>query len=288
MKVSILMNAYNAESYLKEAIDSIYAQTYKNWEIIFIDNCSTDGTENIAKSYDSKLKYYRTDINIPLYSARNFGLKFATGDYLAFLDTDDLWYRDKLDLQVNVVLKTGAKFVYSNYHTLKESNGKIKLRHNHILPHGKVLPDLFEHYCIGLVTILMEIDYLRSNNIEFRDQFQIVGDFDMSIQYAKSCDIAVVQSPTAVYRLHSNNLSFKESDKTFKELIILKDLYSNDPCLIDYQDLLDEKINYLEVKSYILQGKRLIALKKIKNVNKGKFKLFLAALCPPFILKKMV
>ena len=95
-KISILMNAYNAELYLEEAINSIYNQTFNDWEIIFIDNCSIDQTCKIAQSYDNRLKYFKTNENIPLGAARNFGLNFVSGKYLTFLDTDDVWEKKNL------------------------------------------------------------------------------------------------------------------------------------------------------------------------------------------------
>ena len=89
--VSIIMNCYNGEQYLKEAIDSIYAQTYNNWEVIFIDNCSTDNSAEIAKSYeDERIKYHKVRKNIPLYAARNIAINKCNGEYIGFLDCDDI------------------------------------------------------------------------------------------------------------------------------------------------------------------------------------------------------
>ena len=79
--ISILMNCYNCEKYLKESINSIYSQTFNDWEIIFIDNSSTDKSNNIATSFNDKLKNYKTDKLIPLGEARNFGLQFCKGNF---------------------------------------------------------------------------------------------------------------------------------------------------------------------------------------------------------------
>jgi glycosyltransferase involved in cell wall biosynthesis len=86
--------------YLREAIDSVYAQTYKDWEIIFWDNASSDNSGEIAKSYDSRLKYFRGNKTNPLYAVRNCALKKASGKYIAFLDCDDIWLPKKLYLQM--------------------------------------------------------------------------------------------------------------------------------------------------------------------------------------------
>ena len=94
--VSIIMNCYNGEKFLKEAIDSIYAQTYSNWEIIFWDNASTDDSACIAKSYDDRLKYHLAQETTPLGEARDLALKKINGKYISFLDCDDIWLPKKL------------------------------------------------------------------------------------------------------------------------------------------------------------------------------------------------
>ena len=83
--VSIIMNCYNGSSYLGKAIDSVYAQKFLDWEIIFWDNASTDESGTIAKSYDERLKYFRTEKNTPLGEARNSALSKVSGKYIGFL-----------------------------------------------------------------------------------------------------------------------------------------------------------------------------------------------------------
>jgi len=94
--ISIVINCLNGEEYLREAIDSIYDQTYTNWEIIFWDNASTDKSAAIAKSYGKKLRYFLSGSIDTLYNARNKAVVGARGEYLAFLDCDDWWYDDFL------------------------------------------------------------------------------------------------------------------------------------------------------------------------------------------------
>jgi len=84
-KISVIMNCYNGARFVKEAIDSVYAQTFKDWEIVFWDNASTDGTAEIARSYDSRLRYFRAERNTPLGRARNLAMERATGDWIAFV-----------------------------------------------------------------------------------------------------------------------------------------------------------------------------------------------------------
>ena len=90
--VSIIVNCFNGELFLKDCISSIINQTYKNWEIIFWDNLSTDKSKEILKSFpDKRIKYFCTEKFTTLYEARNLAINKSSGDYIAFLDTDDWW-----------------------------------------------------------------------------------------------------------------------------------------------------------------------------------------------------
>ena len=114
------MNCLNCEKYVREAIDSVYAQTYPDWEIIFWDNASLDSSGEIAKSYDERLKYFRGDKTIPLGRARNLAIEKAKGEYIAFLDCDDMWLSDKLEKQVEIFeTNPDIMFVFSNYFILQ-------------------------------------------------------------------------------------------------------------------------------------------------------------------------
>ena len=105
MKVSIILPTYNrASSYLKEAIDSVINQSYMNWELIVIDNNSTDNTIDLVKSYKSnKIFIYQINNNGVIAKSRNLGIEKSSGDYVAFLDSDDFWYKNKLQKCVDEI-----------------------------------------------------------------------------------------------------------------------------------------------------------------------------------------
>ena len=105
--VSIVMNCFNGQIYLKTALDSVLAQTYQNWELIFWDNQSVDKSVEIFKSYkNNRLKYYLAPVHSEiLYKARNYALEKTNGEFIAFLDTDDLWDKNKLQTQVQYMEK---------------------------------------------------------------------------------------------------------------------------------------------------------------------------------------
>ena len=115
--VSIIMNCYNGETYLVQAVKSVLSQTYKNFELIFWDNQSNDKSANIYKSFkDKRLKYYYAKKFTSLYEARNLAIKKSNGEYIAFLDTDDLWTQNKLSMQMKKFKNDKVMLVYSNYY----------------------------------------------------------------------------------------------------------------------------------------------------------------------------
>ena len=117
--ISIIMPCYNAASFIAQAMDSVLAQTFENWEMLVVDDCSTDASAAIIQEYarqDSRIRYYRTDSpsgspSIP----RNIGLEHARGEYIAFLDSDDLWLPEKLEEQLSFLVTHKLDFVYSDY-----------------------------------------------------------------------------------------------------------------------------------------------------------------------------
>ena len=104
--VSVIMNCHNGETYLKESISSLINQTYKNWELIFWDNFSSDSSKEVLMQFsDKRIKYYYTKNFTPLYEARNLAIKKTSGEFISFLDTDDWWSPKRLEKQIELFLK---------------------------------------------------------------------------------------------------------------------------------------------------------------------------------------
>ena len=165
--VSVIINCFNGEKYLREALNSVITQTYENWEIIFWDNQSTDKSAEIFKSYkDSRLKYYYapSHSNI-LYEARNYALKEANGDFIAFLDVDDWWLSNKLEKQIPLFDDTDVGLVYGNLWRFFEKKNKKKIYRKNILPTGMILDELLHDYVIGSPTYVIRKKSLE--NLEY-------------------------------------------------------------------------------------------------------------------------
>lgn len=127
--VSIIMPNYNSEKYLSFTLDSLIEQTYRNWELIFIDDCSSDKSLEIIERYqknDKRIKIKRLKKKMGAAIARNIGIKESKGKYVAFLDSDDLWVKNKLEKQIEFMQKKEVDFSYSEYMLMDEDGKKIK------------------------------------------------------------------------------------------------------------------------------------------------------------------
>lgn len=232
--VSVIMNCYNGEKYLREAIDSVIAQTYQNWEIIFWDNQSTDSSAKIFNSYnDSRLKYFYAPFHTLLYEARGNALENAQGEFLAFLDVDDVWSTEKLERQIPLFENNNIGLVYSNCLFFDEGDRSEKLYVEDELPEGKVLGQLLQKYVIGLLTIVVRKSALDKLDKAFDKRYQLIGDFDLCIRMAEKWDFGCIQDPLAKYRYHLNSTMnmeswrlFKEFDTWFNEMKKYPDIYS--------------------------------------------------------------
>ena len=132
MLVSIITPMYNSEATIAETIKSVLAQTYSEWEMVIVDDCSTDASASIVKKYqniDKRIHYYKREKKSSVANARNYAIKMSKGHYLAFLDSDDLWEKDKLQKQVSFMEKNNVSFCYSACATIDENSrktGKIR------------------------------------------------------------------------------------------------------------------------------------------------------------------
>lgn len=123
--VSIITPTYNCGKYIEETIKSAQSQTYPNWEMIIVDDCSTDDTEEVVKKYsecDERIKYHKLEKNSGAAVARTVAMDLARGTYMAFLDSDDLWYPNKLESQITYMKENGYAFTCTMYEQIGEQS----------------------------------------------------------------------------------------------------------------------------------------------------------------------
>jgi teichuronic acid biosynthesis glycosyltransferase TuaG len=256
--VSIIMNCYNGEDFLKEALTSISNQTYKNYELIFIDNCSTDHSAEVFYKYKpKKYKYIKTEKKLKLYDARNIALKNSTGEVLTFLDTDDIWNSNKLENQVSYLEESSNVGVVYSYCEIYDYNNKKKK-----IQKPKFSKDITNHllkdYDISLVSIALRKQILDNKNIMFNSNYNLIGDFDLIIRLSLHCNFSIIKKNLCTYRVHnksetSTNYSalISEMREWYNVNLYNKDLYKKKNFhLIEDKILYFECIEFLKTKKF--------------------------------------
>tara|TARA_Y100000590_G_C15609194_1_gene973149 strand:- start:283 stop:1185 length:903 start_codon:yes stop_codon:yes gene_type:complete len=291
--VSIIVNCFNGEKYLREAIDSIIAQSYKNWEVIFWDNKSTDQSAKIFKSYnDKRLKYFLAPFHTKLlYEARNYALEKTTGDFVAFLDTDDCWIKDKLEKQLPLFDDDEVGLVYGNSWMLLEKKNKRKIYRKKTLPTGMILNELFADYVISSPTYVVRRTALNSLKYHFNKNFHIIGDFDLNTRLAAKWKSDCIQTPVAFVRIHGNNESLLNRSREIEELKTWYNEMKKDSFFSSQTNFYKISLEtyYLETMQAILEKGFMKSSLMVINYPFcfKKFKLIIALLLPRFILNKI-
>lgn len=217
--VSVIINCYNGEKYLKETIESVYKQTYDDWEIVLWDDASTDGSEDIAKSFDKKLRYFKGKKALSLGQARNWALEKAEGKYIAILDQDDIWMPEKLELQIPLFEKNPAVgLVFSDAIDYYEENGNSTL---HFLnlglkpPKGKIFRYLLrmDRYSISMPTAVFRRDALNHLSEWFDIRYKYAEEYDLFLRISHDWECDYIDKPLAIHRIHkssSTSIFFKD------------------------------------------------------------------------------
>ena len=203
------MNCYNSERYLRESIDSVMDQTFGDWEIIFWDNQSKDGSAEIVRSYcDKRIKYYYAPSHTTLYGGRNAALKYCSGKYLAFLDCDDLWVDDKLQKQVSVLENNeNVVLVYSNTIFFNSDLNKEKILNRKPQSSGYIFRENMLNYNLSLETVMVRMKTVVLNELNFCKQFNMIGDRDFLSMVSYYGDAFYIDEPLGKWRIHSDNYS---------------------------------------------------------------------------------
>jgi teichuronic acid biosynthesis glycosyltransferase TuaG len=203
--ISIITPLYNSEAFIEATIHSVMYQDYENWEMLIVDDCSTDNGPTIAKRYasrDPRIKLLENDVNSGVAATRNKGLDNARGELICFLDSDDLWKSNKLSSQVNVYLKTKANFIISDYDQIDESE---KYLSTYKCPKQLDFKNLLRGSFIGCLTVMVTRELIGSSR--FKKKFH--EDYLMWLELFSKPAIApvAIQEPLASYRIRSVSLS---------------------------------------------------------------------------------
>jgi glycosyltransferase involved in cell wall biosynthesis len=202
--VSVITPLYNSEAYIQACINSVISQSYNNWEMIIIDDGSTDNSFKMAESViDKRIRLIKLPVNMGASYARNTAIKLAKGKYIAFLDADDLWNTEKLKLQIKFMEENNIPFSYTSYGFTNE-NDEILPKIQIALPSVNYDKMLKNNY-IGCLTAVYNCSELGKM---YMPEFRKRHDWGLWLQLLKKTNIAKsINQPLAYYRVGHDSLS---------------------------------------------------------------------------------
>ena len=223
--VSIIMNARNADRYIKHAIDSVIAQSHNNWELIVLDNQSTDHTiMRVSAFNDSRIRLHQTEKLLPLGMARNLALSFAKGDFICFLDSDDLWETNKVSEQLSIFeMSPDLGMVYGNCWVIDSSSTRLH-KYNNEGHSGNIFDLLLIRNFINLQTIMINGRLPISGGLRLRDDLEVAEEYELFLRICYAHKVYYIDSPLASYRVHNAMTSLKKEHKFVEELELILEI----------------------------------------------------------------
>ena len=208
--VSIIMPSYNTAEYIADSIKSVLKQTYENWELIIVDDCSTDGTDEVVKKFsDKRIRYYKNKKNSGAAVSRNRALKLAQGRWIAFLDSDDLWSSKKLETQIDFMKFNGYYFSYTNYDEIDMNGNRTGIR---VTGPKKITKVGMFNYCWpGCLTVMYDAE--RVGLIQIAD-IKKNNDYAMWLKVCKKADCYLLDRCLSLYRKGRTGSVSSHSRKT--------------------------------------------------------------------------
>lgn len=280
MKVSIIVPTYNRFQFLKETIDSILDQTFKDFELIIVDNYSVDNTEKVVKSYsDKRIKYFKNNNNGVIAVNRNFAIKKSKGEYIAFCDDDDLWYPTKLEKQIKEFEKDKkVALVCTNAVRFNKDGetGSINKKTDEDFSFEALLKNnsIFCSSVLVKKSVLKDVGYFDEN-----PKILAGEDYELWLRIAKKHKIKHIKEPLLKYRCHpgalrkekGEGIKLKENiyDNLLKKRRIDKEMYEMAIRSLRYKEInlkIEEKDKQINFKTILKT--RVALLKKTRLILK--------------------
>lgn len=218
--VSINLCCYNSERYLRETLESVINQTYQDWELVIINDGSTDSTEAIVKEYTDQgfpIVYYYQE-NHGLGYSRNEALKRSSGKYIAFIDHDDVWMPEKLERQLAIFENdTDVDFVYTNYYVTRNKRRKIRFKKKQ--PEGYVFENFLFNYPVHVSTAMVRRKAFEKLNYLFNPNLHLTEEYDVFMRILYNHKAAYIGEPLATYRRHPDMTSATKEVRLIQETI---------------------------------------------------------------------
>ena len=228
--VSIIMPSWNTGRLIAESIQSVIDQTYPNWELLIVDDCSTDNTDEVVeKFHDERIRYFHNESNSGAALTRNHALQKARGEWIAFLDSDDLWMPEKLEHQLNFMQENHYVLSYTEYEKIDEESQPLNI---YVSGPEKVSRRKMYHYdYIGQLTMMYSAKYF--GQIQIKD-IKKNNDYAIRLQLYKKSDTCayLLKENLAKYRVRRNSISHDKFRKKFKSHYDLFHLCDEKPAAV--------------------------------------------------------
>ena len=293
-KVSIIMNCYNSDRYLAEALESVLAQIYQEWELIFWDNGSTDASGKIAREYaknEKRIRYFHTQDTVSLGEARNKALEQARGDFITFLDCDDLWLPVKLQSQVRIFMEyQDTDFIYSNFLVLGQDDCKPAYGLAEMLPSGAITGSLLTKYRLNLQTVIFRRTLLTDQAEWFDPALELCEEMELFLRMSLTGKFCYQKEPLVKYRVHGNQLTVRKFDRFYEEraYILAKLKRTREGFVSTYETEIwayNATMLFDKSSDYVLQGRRREAIGLLAEFRFSTLKLFIAYLLAHFPIR---
>jgi glycosyltransferase involved in cell wall biosynthesis len=212
--VSIVLPVYNGEKYLADTLDSVFAQTYQNWELVIINDGSTDGTENLILIHqDKRIKYLPNDGNKGIIFSLNRGILESNGQYIARLDADDISLPERIEKQVEFLSANPEFAMCGSYFQTIDSKGKLLKNVEFPANNRDAQSFLLLHNCFCHSAIMMRTNIAK--DLKYDENFQVCEDYDLWYRIARTGKILNLPVFMTLYRVHENNMSTRKSEIMF-------------------------------------------------------------------------
>lgn len=224
------MNCLNGERYLRQAIDSVLAQTFPDWELIFWDNASTDGSAEIVRSYeDARLRYFRAERTVVLGEARKLALEKVLGEWIGFLDTDDIWYEHKLARQISLLDGTEHVLCYAGIDEINP-DGSLLRRVRPASRTGRIFEQQLMNYDINMVSPLIRRRTLEEHSLTFNPAITASEEYNLFLRIIVHGTVCVIEEPLAAWRIGAGTLTDRQMAAWATErLLTLRQLEAENP-----------------------------------------------------------
>ncbi len=226
-KVSVIIPLYSGKKWLYEAVESAIAQTYSNIEVIVVNDGSKEDLTDFIDCYNDKIKYYYQS-NQGVAAARNLGISVATGDYIAFLDSDDIWLPKKLEIQIAFMQRSGAKWSHTGFYYWYPADNRLSIIDNSLY-YGDVRKIFYVTMKVATPSVVVEHSIFEKNpEIRFPVEFKKGQDTQLYRSIANIYPIALIEEPLLKVRMRSDN-SYKQAHARFRTNALAYRRFKHDP-----------------------------------------------------------